>query len=108
MTMTFNHLAAPAARASALPKRAVLLGVLAVTVAWPQLAVSQDSESAKVPDFSVGWARIRDAVETFEPVAGAAAGPSVIDPKFPRVQGGVGDELRWVADLSNPILKPET
>jgi hypothetical protein len=91
-----------------MPKSVLLLGVAIAGLTWPGLAESQSASGQKIPDFSVGWARIGDMVETFEPVAGASAGPITIDPKFPRVQGGVGDELRWVADLSNPILKPDT
>jgi hypothetical protein len=90
-------------------RSALLVAVVTAGLAWPGLAVSQSSGSQKIPDFSGGWARIGDMVETFEPVPGnTGAGPITIDPAFPRVQGGFGDELRWVADVKNPILKPET
>jgi hypothetical protein len=76
---------------------------------WSGYALSQTESNQKIPDFSVGWARIGDMVETFEEIPGhTGGGPVTIDPKYPRVQGGVGDELRWVADLSNPIFKPHT
>lgn len=93
-----------------MPKSVLLLGVALAGLTWPGLAVSQSASSQKIPDFSGGWSRIGDQVETFEPVPGATGGgPITIDPKYPRVQGGVGaEQLRWVADLSNPILKPET
>jgi hypothetical protein len=91
-------------------KSALLIGLSAAALMWSGYAFSQSGSSEKIPDFSVGWSRIGDAVETFEPIPGhSGAGPVTIDPKYPRVQGGVGaEQLRWVADLSNPIFKPET
>jgi hypothetical protein len=86
-----------------------LKGILLAGLALPLATVSPAGSAEKIPDFSGGWNRIGDMVETFEPVPGATgAGPITIDPKHPRVQGGTGDQVKWVADLSNPILKPET
>jgi hypothetical protein len=90
-------------------KSALLTGLCAAALIWSGYASAQGDSSEKIPDFSVGWARIGDMVETFEPIPGhTGGGPVTIDPRYPRVQGGVGDELRWVADLNNPIFKPET
>ena len=86
-------------------KAALFVGVV-LAFAWPALA-DPESASDKIPDFSGGWARIGDLVETFEPIPGnAGGGPVLVDPKHPHEQGG--DALEWVAALDNPILKPET
>lgn len=91
-------------------KSAVLMSLFVGSLLWPASAISQGSSAQKIPDFSGGWARIGDMVETFERIDGdTGPGPITIDPKYPRVQGGFGaDQLRWVPDLSNPMLKPET
>ena len=71
---------------------------------------SETGSAQKIPDFSGGWARIGDLVEMFEAIPGyAGAGPMLVDPKHPHVDGG--DSVlanQWVSALDNPILKPET
>ncbi len=92
-------------------KSDLLLGVFAASLVWPVIAIAQSSESAKIPDFSGGWARIGEFVEMFEPIPGhVGAGPMLVDPLHPHIPGGGGTEtgLQWIADLNNPILKPET
>ena len=90
-------------------KSALLLGVFVACLASPGIAISQTNESAKIPDFSGGWARIGGLVETFEEIPGHdGAGPILEDPLHPHAQGGVGQSLQWVPNLDNPILKPET
>ena len=92
-------------------KSALLLSVFAASLVWPVIAIAQSNESAKIPDFSGGWARIGEFVEMFEPIPGhEGAGPMLVDPLHPHIQGGGGTEtgLQWIADLDNPILKPET
>ena len=90
-------------------KSALLLGVFVASLTWPELAISQTSDSAKIPDFSGGWARIGGLVETFEAISGfEGAGPILEDPLHPHAQGGVGQSLQWIPDLDNPILKLET
>ncbi len=90
-------------------KSALLLGVFVACLASPGIAISQTNESAKIPDFSGGWARIGGLVETFEEIPGHdGAGPILEDPLHPHAQGGVGQSLQWVPNLNNPILKPET
>jgi hypothetical protein len=80
----------------------VFLGALA----WPLTALS-DSET--VPDFSGGWARIGALVETYEAIPGyAGAGPMLVDPKHPHIEGGTGAQVEWVPEMDNPILSPET
>jgi len=92
-----------------MPRSALLLGVFIGALAWPGFAVSQSSGSHKIPDFSGGWSRIGDLVETFEAIPGfEGAGPMLVDPLHPHGQGGAGQDLQWVAALDNPILKPET
>ena len=87
-------------------KPALFLGVL-LAFAWPALADPESASGDKIPDFSGGWARIGDLVETFEPIPGSVGGgPVLVDPSHPHEQGG--DALEWVAALDNPILKPET
>jgi hypothetical protein len=87
-------------------KSALFLGI-SLALAWPALADPESANSDTIPDFSGGWARIGDLVETFEPIPGSTAGgPVLVDPKHPHEQGG--DALEWVAALDNPILKPET
>jgi hypothetical protein len=84
----------------------VLLAGLAV---WPLAAASQTADSHDRPDFSGGWARIGNLVETFEAIPGhAGAGPMLVDPLHPHIEGSTGQEVQWVSQLDNPILKPET
>ena len=91
-----------------MPKSALLLGVFLGGFAWPVLADPETGGAEKIPDFSGGWARIGNLVETFEAIPGnPGAGPMLVDPNHPHVEGGDGP-LEWVAALDNPILKPET
>jgi len=90
-----------------MPKSALLLGVFLGAFAWPALA-DPEATGDSIPDFSGGWARLGNLVETFETIPGnAGAGPMVVDPKYPHSEGGDGP-LQWVSSLDNPILKPET
>src|SRR5215471_21394991 len=87
--------------------RTLAFGALAIGIAWPAVAASDSAE--KIPDLSGGWARTGNLVETFEAIPGnAGAGPMLVDPKHPHIEGGTGDQVMWVSELSNPILKPET
>jgi hypothetical protein len=89
-------------------KPALLLGVLAGLFAWPALADPENTADPNVPDFSGGWARTGNLVETFEAIPGnQGPGPMMVDPKHPHVEGGDGP-LQWVPALDNPILKPDT
>ncbi len=90
-------------------KSALLSGVFVATLAWPAWTFAQSSEDENIPDFSGGWVRIGDLVETFEVIPGfEGAGPILEDPAHSHAQGGVGQALQWVPDLNNPILRPET
>jgi hypothetical protein len=64
----------------------------------------------KVPPISGQWVRIGRYPESFDPPA-SGPGPMQIDPAHPHrksaTPGGQSPD-GWVADLSNPILKPET
>jgi hypothetical protein len=89
-------------------KSALLLGVFVGAFAWPALADPEAVNDGKIPDFSGGWARLGNLVETFEPIPGnTGPGPLIVDPKHPHVEGGDGP-LQWVPALDNPILKPDT
>ena len=89
-------------------KGGVVFAVVVGAAAWPLASASQ-SGSENVPDLSGGWARTGNLVETFEAIPGsAAAGPMLVDPKHPHIEGGTGSEVQWVSQLDNPILKPET
>ena len=89
-------------------KPALIVGALVGAFAWPALADPEAASDGKIPDFSGGWARVGQLVETFEPIPGnAGAGPMLVDPKHPHVDGGDGP-LQWVPSLDNSILKPET
>jgi len=91
-----------------MPKSALLLGVFLGVFAWPVLADPETGSAGSIPDFSGGWSRIGNLVETFEAIPGnAGAGPLLVDPRYPHVEGGDGP-LQWVPALDNPILKPET
>src|ERR1700680_4758865 len=96
----------PAHGSGTMPKSALLLGVFVGAFAWPALADPEAADS--IPDFSGGWARIGNLVETFEAIPGnTGAGPLLVNPRYPHAEGGDGP-LQWVAALDNPILKPET
>jgi hypothetical protein len=89
-------------------KSALLLGIVLGAVAWPALANPEAAGDQNIPDFSGGWSRIGNLVETFETIPGnSGAGPMLVDPKYPHAEGGDGS-LQWVSSLDNPILKPET
>jgi hypothetical protein len=63
-----------------------------------------------VPDLSGQWVRVGRYVESFDPPA-SGPGPMTIDPAHPHrrsaTPGGQSPD-GWVADLTNPILKPAT
>ena len=85
-----------------------LVGVAIAALGW-STAISAANESPAIPDFSGGWARIGALVETYEPIKGnPGAGPMLVDPLHPHREGGSGQDVEWVAQLDNPILKPET
>ena len=82
--------------------------VLALCVVAPALTVAQTTKSA--PDLSGQWVRTGRYVESFDPPA-SGPGPITIDPAHPhRRSATLGGQSPdgWVADLTNPILKPET
>lgn len=94
-----------------LSKRCLCVSTLvALCAAWPGLAVSQTSSEREVPDFSGGWARIGKEVEMFEAIpVHEGAGPMLVDPAHPHGEAApIGKRMQWIADLTNPILKPET
>jgi len=93
-----------------MPKSDLLLGIFIASLAWPGLAVSQTNNGYEVPDFSGGWARIGKEVEMFEAIPGhEGAGPMLVDPAHPHgAAAPIGKRMQWIADLENPILKPET
>jgi hypothetical protein len=80
----------------------------ALCVCAPNL-VRADSKGA-VPDLSGQWVRIGRYPESFDPPP-SGPGPMMIDPAHPHrksaTPGGQSPD-GWVADLTNPILKPET
>ena len=80
---------------------------LALCVVAPALTVAQTTKSA--PDLSGQWVRTGRYVESFDPPA-SGPGPMTIDPAHPHrrsaTPGGQSPD-GWVADLTNPILKPE-
>jgi hypothetical protein len=82
--------------------------MLSLSLAAAAATASADPQArGAVPNLSGGWGRIGDLVETYEKIPGsAAAGPMLVDPKHPHVDG-VGQPW-WVASLDNPILKPDT
>ena len=89
-------------------RAALLFGVVLGAMSWPALADPEGASDQRIPDFSGGWARIGNLVETFEPIPGSSGpGPMLVDPKHPHVEGGDGP-LQWVPALDNPILTPET
>jgi hypothetical protein len=62
-----------------------------------------------VPDFSGQWVRAGKFPESFDPPPNGA-GPITFDPAHPHRPSPDGGQSHdgWVADLSNPILKPGT
>ena len=82
--------------------------VFGLCVCAPALAVGQTPKS--VPDLSGQWVRVGRYVESFDPPA-SGPGPMTIDPAHPHrrsaTPGGQSPD-GWVADLTNPILTPET
>jgi hypothetical protein len=88
-------------------RRAILFG-LVVSVCTADLAVGQSKRA--VPDLSGQWVRIGRYPESFDPPP-SGPGPMMIDPAHPHrkspTPGGQSPD-GWVADLTNPILKPET
>src|SRR5260370_22908177 len=88
-------------------RSALLLGMIFGGLAWPMLAVSETGPAQKIPDFSGGWDRIGDLLETFEAIPRhARAGPLLVDPLHPHVNQS--RELTCAPPLDNPILKAET
>ena len=89
------------------PRHRALMVALALFVVAPALAVAQTAKS--VPDLSGQWVRTGRYVESFDPPA-SGPGPMAIDPAHPHrrsaTPGGQSPD-GWVADLTNPILKPE-
>jgi hypothetical protein len=90
------------------PRRGSFIFALALCVYAPDLAAAQTTKA--IPDLSGQWVRIGRYVESFDaPPSGP--GPMMIDPAHPHrrsaTPGGQSPD-GWVADLRNPILKPET
>jgi hypothetical protein len=82
--------------------------LLLCTVAWPALAPAQT-----VPDFSGLWTRKWVTPSTYD-TPDSGPGPVMIDAKQPHQGHRAGDadlpdlsSTPWVADDTNPILKPE-
>src|SRR5437764_516591 len=90
------------------PHRAALLCALALSICGSDLTTAQTKSSA--PDLSGQWVRIGRYPESFDPPP-SGPGPMMIDPAHPHrksaTPGGQSPD-GWVADLTNPILKPET
>jgi hypothetical protein len=89
-------------------RREILMVALALSVCAPDLAAAQ--AKSPVPDVSGQWVRIGRYPESFDPPP-SGPGPMMIDPAHPHrksaTPGGQSPD-GWVADLTNPILKPET
>jgi len=82
---------------------AAIFGVLA----WPMLAAAETGGAQRIPDFSGGWDRMGNLLETYEAIPGyTGAGPLLVDPLHPHVNGS--RDLTWAPALDNPILKSET
>lgn len=95
------------------PRREALIFALALCVCAVARAPAQMPKSVpdkSVPDLSGQWVRVGRYVELLDPPA-SGPGPMTIDPAHPHrrsaTPGGQSPD-GWVADLSNPILKPET
>jgi len=90
------------------PRREALLSAVAISLCACVLAAAETPKSA--PDLSGQWVRVGRYVESFEPPA-SGPGPITIDPAHPHrrsaTPGGQSPD-GWVADLTNPILRPET
>ena len=90
------------------PRHRALMVALALFVVAPAAAVAQIAKS--VPDLSGQWVRTGRYVESFDPPA-SGPGPMAIDPAHPHrrsaTPGGQSPD-GWVADLTNPILRPAT
>jgi hypothetical protein len=57
-------------------------------LAWPVLAAAETGGAQQIPDFSGGWDRVGNLVETYEAIPGyAGAGPLLVDPLHPHVNG---------------------
>jgi len=90
------------------PRRQSLALALALCICTTALAAGQTPKP--VPDLSGQWERVGRYVESFDPPA-SGPGPMTIDPAHPHrrsaTPGGQSPD-GWVADLTNPILKPQT
>ena len=87
-----------------------LVFVLALSVTTFGASGPTSAQKSAVPDFSGQWARVGRYVESFEPPP-SGPGPIAIDPAHPHRRSpipGLQSPDGWVADLSNPILKPTT
>src|SRR5262252_8961688 len=86
---------------------ALLAGAL---LGWGGELPAAETGLITVPDLSGQWVRIGRYPESFDPPP-SGPGPMMIDPAHPHrkspTPGGQSPD-GWVADLSNPILKPET
>lgn len=92
-----------------LVRQALAFVAFSGSLAWPRDALPDNANNLHIPNFSGGWARIGDLVETFEAIPGySGAGPILVDPLHPHVEGGSGQQVEWVAQLDNAILKPAT
>jgi hypothetical protein len=85
----------------------IVLGVC--VMAWPHLAQAQTA-----PDFSGAWTRKWETASTYDAPA-SGPGPVMVDPAHPHHGHRVGaadepdqESNPWIADYSNPILRPET
>jgi len=86
----------------------MLFTALLCILAWPTLAPAQT-----VPDFSGLWTRKWVTPSTYD-APDSGPGPVMVDPKQPHQGHRAGEpdlpdlaSTPWVADDSNPILKPE-
>ena len=90
------------------PRREALLSAVVISLCACVLAAAETPKSA--PDLSGQWVRVGRYVESFEPPA-SGPGPITIDPAHPHrrsaTPGGQSPD-GWVADLTTPILRPET
>src|SRR5215472_3481876 len=99
-----------AARAPARLPAASRMRTVVAALALVFCAVDLADAETKVPPISGQWVRIGRYPESFDPPA-SGPGPMQIDPAHPHrksaTPGGQSPD-GWVADLTNPILKPET
>ena len=89
--------------------RRLMIGLAVCVIAWPCLATAQT-----VPDFSGSWTRKWETASTYDAPA-SGPGPVMVDPAHPHHGHRVGaadepdqESNPWIADYSNPILRPET